>query len=54
MPAVDWPGREAEYSPPSSSEKKNKWSWLVLSIHPRSEWPHPTSFTKSEIEENLR
>jgi hypothetical protein len=26
-PGVKWPGREADYSPPSSAEVKNAWSY---------------------------
>jgi len=30
---VKWPGREADYSPPSSTEVKNDWNYTFTSPH---------------------
>jgi len=32
FPGINWLGREANYSPPSSAENKNEWSYT--STHP--------------------
>jgi hypothetical protein len=38
IPGVKRPGREADYSPPSSAEVKNAWSYTSTLLHVSMSW----------------